>query len=149
MDKLKDGVLVLLRLNLGILFASTGWGKVHDLATVTGFFTDLHIPFPAFNAVLVGYTELIGGVLLVIGLATRLAALPLIISMIVAILTAKLPDITGVADLASTDELTYALVLCVLVVFGAGRLSGDSLVRMARDRVRARVDVPLMPAPSR
>ena len=93
MDKLKDGVLLLLRLNLGILFLSTGWGKVHDLASVTNFFTELHIPLPALNAVLVGYTELIGGALLIVGLATRLAAVPLVISMIVAILTAKLPDI--------------------------------------------------------
>ena len=70
------------RLSVGLLFMSTGWGKVHSLDKVTHFFESLHIPAPAFNAVLVGYSELICGTLLVVGLATRLATLPLIVSMI-------------------------------------------------------------------
>src|SRR5437763_12646395 len=75
------------RLTLGVVFVSSGWGKVHDLGKVTQFFTSLGIPAPAFNAALVGWTELICGGLLLVGLLTRLAACPLIVSMIVAIAT--------------------------------------------------------------
>jgi putative oxidoreductase len=121
-------ILLLLRLNMGILFASSGWGKIHDLASVTSFFTDLHIPFPAFNAVLVATTELVGGLLVLLGLGTRLAAIPLTFTMVIAILTAKLADIGGVVDLATTDELTYGLVLLALVVFGPGKLAVDHLI---------------------
>src|SRR5277367_6093324 len=77
------------RLAVGLLFVSTGWGKVHDIPKVTHFFETLGIPAPSFNAVLVGYSELICGSLLVIGLLTRFATFPLIVSMIIAILTAK------------------------------------------------------------
>src|SRR5579862_1334905 len=74
------------RLAVGLLFLSTGWGKVNSLDKVTQFFETLGIPAPGFNAVLVGYSELICGALLVAGLLTRLATLPLIVSMVIAIL---------------------------------------------------------------
>src|SRR5260370_1562057 len=76
--------LLLARLTVGLVFALTGWGKVHDLAKVTGFFTKLGIPHAAFMAGLVGYCELICGVLVLVGLLTRLATIPLITTMIVA-----------------------------------------------------------------
>ncbi len=43
---------LLARVTLGVLFMSTGWGKVHNLDKVTGFFTELGIPAPAFQATL-------------------------------------------------------------------------------------------------
>ena len=81
--------LLVARLTVGVLFVSTGWGKVHDLAKVTSFFTELGIPMPGLNATVASYTELVCGSLLVVGLASRLASLPLVVTMIVAILTAK------------------------------------------------------------
>src|SRR5260370_10481347 len=78
------------RLAVGLLFLSTGWGKVHDIPKVTAFFTTLGIPAPGFHAVLVGYIELICGALLIVGLLTRLPTLPLIASIISAIPTAQL-----------------------------------------------------------
>jgi len=116
------------RLAVGLLFVSTGWGKVHDLPKVTAFFVKLHIPAPALNAVVVGYSELICGSLLVIGLCTRLATLPLIVSMVVAILTAKLGDIHDLFDLVGADEFTYLCVLVMLAVIGPGLLSLDRLL---------------------
>src|SRR5580704_3909287 len=83
------------RLAVGLLFMSTGWGKVHDIPKVTHFFETLGIPLPGLNAVVVGFSELICGGLLVLGLFTRLATIPLSISMVVAILTAKLGDLHG------------------------------------------------------
>jgi putative oxidoreductase len=123
--------LLLARFSVGFLFMSTGWGKVHDLAKVTSFFVHLGIPAPAFNAVLVGYSELIGGSLLVIGLLTRLATIPLMASMVVAILTAKWSELhwaTLPFDLAGFDEFTYLCMLLVLAVFGPGLASLDAVL---------------------
>src|SRR5437762_2911326 len=87
--------LLLGRLAVGLVFLSTGWGKIHSLEKVTAFFQSLGIPAPGFNAVLVGYSELLCGAALVVGLLTRLATIPLIVSMVVAILTAKRDSLHG------------------------------------------------------
>src|SRR5208283_3630374 len=116
------------RLGVGLLFLSTGWGKVHSIAKVTAFFESLGIPAPGFNAVLVGYTELIGGALLVLGLATRLATVPLIVSMVVAILTAKIGDLHNVFDLVGFDEFTYLVVLVMVAIIGPGEVALDRFV---------------------
>jgi putative oxidoreductase len=116
------------RLAVGLLFLSTGWGKVHSLDKVTHFFETLHIPAPGLNAVVVGYSELICGGLLVLGLFTRLATLPLVVSMIVAILTAKLDDLHGLFDLVGFDEFTYLCVLVMIAVLGPGSVSLDRLL---------------------
>ena len=116
------------RLAVGLLFLSTGWGKVHSLDKVTAFFIKLGIPAPGLNAVVVGYSELICGALLVLGLCTRLATLPLIVSMVVAILTARLGDIHGLFDLVGADEFTYSCMLVMLLVLGPGQLSLDEIL---------------------
>lgn len=116
------------RLAVGLLFVSTGWGKVHSLDKVTHFFETLHIPAPGLNAVVVGYSELLCGGLLVLGLCTRLATLPLLVSMIVAILTAKLDDLHGLFDLVGFDEFTYLCVLVMIAILGPGRVSLDRLL---------------------
>ena len=116
------------RLAVGLLFVSTGWGKVHDIAKVTQFFVTLHIPMPGLNAVVVSYTELIGGSLLVVGLFTRLAALPLLVSMVVAILTAKIGDLHGIFDLVGFDEFTYLIVLAMIAIVGPGAVSLDRVL---------------------
>jgi len=116
------------RLAVGLVFMSTGWGKVHNLAKVTSFFQELGIPAPGFNAVLVGYSELICGTLLVAGLLARLATIPLIISMIIAILTAKRADIHGLFDLVGFDEFTYLCVLLMIAILGPGSASVDAVV---------------------
>jgi putative oxidoreductase len=116
------------RLAVGLLFLSTGWGKVNSLDKVTQFFETLGIPAPGFNAVLVGYSELICGGLLVAGLLTRLATLPLIASMIVAILTAKRSQLHGLFDLVETDEFTYLVVLVMVAIVGPGRVALDALL---------------------
>lgn len=127
--RLDSAALLLVRLTLGLLFVSTGWGKVHNLAKVTAFFGDLRIPAPAFNATLASFTELLCGGLLVVGLASRLASLPLMVTMVVAILTAKLDEIHGLPDLFGEVEWTYLVLLFVIVVWGPGKASLDSLVR--------------------
>ena len=116
------------RITLGVLFISTGWGKVHDLQKVTGFFAGLGIPLPHLNAVMVSFVELIGGTLLLIGLASRLAALPLIASMAVAILTAQREQVHGLPDLFGLVEWTYLALLLWVAFAGPGKISLDHLL---------------------
>src|SRR5690606_41963006 len=63
------------------LFVQSGWGKLHALEQVTSFFAELGLPAPGFHAVFVSATELVCGALVFAGLFTRLAALPLLITI--------------------------------------------------------------------
>jgi putative oxidoreductase len=127
-DALRWLPLALARVTLGFLFVTTGWGKIHHLDKVTSFFIELGIPAPGFFATLVAWSEFLCGALLVVGLLSRLAAIPLIVTMIVALLTAKRDEIHGLADLVGQIEFTYLVLLIVVAVLGAGTLSVDAAV---------------------
>jgi putative oxidoreductase len=118
----------LVRITIGVVFATTGWGKLHSLDDVTQFFTELQLPAPHFQAVLVASTEFIGGLALIVGVATRLAAFPLLITMVVAILTAKRSQIDGVASVLGFEEFSYLAMFLWLIVAGPGKLSIDHLI---------------------
>jgi putative oxidoreductase len=118
---------LLLRAVLAAVFVPSGWGKLHSLDKVTAYFTDLHIPAPHFNAVLAASSEFVCGLALAAGLLTRLASIPLAVTMVVAMLTAKRDDIHGVVDLLALDEFVYFALAIALVVAGAGALSLDRL----------------------
>ena len=122
------------RVTLGIVFVTTGWGKLHSLDDVTRYFASLGIPTPHAQAVLVSLVEFVGGLMLVVGFSTRIAATFLVGVMTVAIWTAKIPDVHGIADLAGTVEVAY-LVACVwLLVSGGGSVSIDRfLARRSSD----------------
>jgi putative oxidoreductase len=119
---------LLARLAVGLIFLRSGWGKLHNLDRVAKFFESLGIPAPGANAAMVGSIELICGALLLIGLITRLASLPLIPTMIVALLTAKRSDITGVGDLFGQQEWLFIVLLIWLALAGAGGASADRLL---------------------
>jgi putative oxidoreductase len=119
---------LLARLVVGAAFVGTGWGKLHSLDKVAEFFVSLHIPAPHFQAALVASVEFFGGLALIVGLFTRLAAIPLAVTMLVAILTAKLPGAEGFFDVVGFEELTYFVVFAWLVLAGAGRASLDHLL---------------------
>ena len=113
------------RITLGVLFVSTGWGKVHNLAKVTAYFNELGIPFAGVQAPMVSFIELIGGALLVIGLLSRIAAVPLMGSMVVAILTAQRENVHSLPDLFGLVEWTYFALLLWVAIAGPGRISLD------------------------
>jgi putative oxidoreductase len=119
---------LLARITVGVVFITSGWGKIHNLEQVTAFFGELGIPAPAFQALFVSYVELVCGSALLLGLLTRLVAIPLMATMVVAIITAKAEEITGVADLLGTVEFAYVAMLFGLVLTGPGKLSLDALL---------------------
>ena len=119
---------LVVRLTLGAVFATTGWGKLHNLDAITEFFASLHIPAPGIQAAFVSGLEFVGGVLLIAGLGTRIVSALLIGVMAVAIYTAKLPDLHGAVELANTIEWTYLAMFVWLVVSGAGKASLDHVI---------------------
>jgi putative oxidoreductase len=124
----------LARVTVGLVFIGTGWGKLHSIPDVTSFFTDLGIPAPGFNARLTAATELIGGLLVLLGLGTRLASLPLAFTMVIAILTAKRASIDGITALVGFEEWSYLVFFLWLALAGAGKLSLDALIMKRRGR---------------
>ena len=133
----------LTRLVIGQAFISTGWGKLHSLEKVTGFFTSLGIPAPGLNAMFIATLEFIGGILLVIGLATRPIAALLGCTMLVALLTADKADfitafngVFGAGDKGLTDvtPLVYGIFLAWLLLYGPGLLSLDALVKWIMEK---------------
>ena len=116
------------RIVVGVVFIQSGWGKLHDLASVTDYFASLGLPNPAFQAALASTTEFVCGVLLLAGFATRFAVVPLIVTMCVAIRTARWDEVDGIASTFTMIEGLY-IVLCVwLGTTGAGPLSIDALL---------------------
>jgi putative oxidoreductase len=128
---------LLLRLTVGVVFIGTGWGKLHSLGDVTQFFADLHIPAPALQARVVASLEFFGGILVVLGLGTRLVAIPLAFTMVVAIATAKWGDVSDVFDFVGLDEWAYLVIYVVLAIIGPGALSLDALLARRLERERA------------
>lgn len=81
--------VLFVRLAVGFTFVVAGSGKLLDLTSTTGFFEGLGFPAAAQVAPMVATFEVLGGVLVLLGLATRLAVLPLMAIMIVAILSRR------------------------------------------------------------
>ena len=119
---------LLARFVIGFVFVNTGWGKLHSLDHLIQYFTELKIPFPQIQAPFVAGIEFVCGGLVLVGLATRFAAFPLIGTMVVAIATALWPDLDGLNDLLGRAEFLYIVLLVGLVVRGAGAVSIDALL---------------------
>ena len=117
-----------LRVVFGYFWFETGWGKLQHIDTFTERFMNWGIPFPAFSATLSGCTDLIGGALLMLGLFTRLATIPMIVNMVVAISVVQIHNVHSFDDFVELDEVVYALVLFWLMMNGAGRASLDHLL---------------------
>jgi putative oxidoreductase len=124
---------LLARVVIGVIFTGSGWGKLHALERVTEYFAGLGLPFPELQAPFVASTELLCGALVLVGLATRLAALPLICVMGVALATALSDQIDGLGSLFGLAEFLYLALLVGLVVGGAGALSLDRFAAQRLD----------------
>lgn len=119
---------LLLRLVFGYFWLETGWAKLHNLEFFAGRFVEWGIPWPMLSATVSGATDLIGGALLIIGLGTRLAAIPMIINMLVALAVVVLPTITTFNEFVELDEVLYVCVLFWLLMAGPGKASLDHVL---------------------
>ena len=131
-------LLLALRLYWGWHFFLTGKGKLLNLEKTAGFFHDLHIPFPLLNACLAGGTECIGGLLLLLGLASRLVTLPLIFTMIIAYATAEADAVKQIFSdpdkFVSATPFLFLLACVIVLVFGPGVFSLDWLISKTKRR---------------
>ena len=116
------------RLVIAAVFIPSGWGKLHSLPDVINYFTTLGIPFPEYQAPFVAGVELVCGLMVLFGFATRLASFMLINTMVVAIITAIWPEAEGIVDLFAKDEAVYMAILTHLIIVGGGTLSLDALL---------------------
>jgi putative oxidoreductase len=131
----QSAVLLALRLLYGGLFAQSGWGKLMNFERTTGFFSSLGLPAPSFMAALVATTELTGGILLLVGVGTRLAGAALTTVMLTAYATAHAEEAFKSIS-AFTEQPPYPFVVAtvILVAFGAGRVSIDGWLRARATR---------------
>jgi putative oxidoreductase len=117
------------RLVTGWVFLWSGWGKLHNLPTITESFVSWGIPYPQILTPFVSGVEFFGGIFLLLGLFTRISAGALGVTMIVAIKSAKWAEVDSLESLLGFDETEYLALFLWLAVAGAGRISVDWLLQ--------------------
>ena len=131
-NMLQSPLLLVLRLWWGWSFFLTGKGKLVNHADTADFFQTLGIPLPGLNAWAAAGVVCVGGLFLLAGFASRLATIPLSITMVGASLTADQEAVKNI--FSDTDKFTSAapflfLLTAVLVLaFGPGAFSVDRLL---------------------
>lgn len=132
---LQSPFLAIVRLYWGWQIAQNGWGKLHNLAHVTEFFASLGLPAPGPTATFVATFEFVGGILLAIGLLSRVAALGLAIDMATAYITADREALfsffSDPGKFYNADPFIFLLMGLLILIFGPGKISADSI----RERV--------------
>ena len=120
--------LFLARLAIAYGFYEPAMTKWQDINSVAEWFGSIGIPFPTLNAYMAASTEILGVVLLTLGLFTRLISIPLMIIMIVAITTVHLSNGFSAGNNGYEIPLYYMLFLALFASLGAGKLSLDHLL---------------------
>jgi putative oxidoreductase len=110
----------------------TGGGKMHNIAEITGFFASLNIPFPSVSAHFDAGLEFFGGIMLIFGLGSRFIGLLLAGNMVVAYLTADheafVSFLSNPGKVYVADPYTFLFASLMVLIFGAGLFSADTLV---------------------
>ena len=126
---LQSPFLLIIRLYWGWQFCISGWGKLNNLSGVTEYFTQLELPLPKFQAILVGCTECFGGVFLLVGFLSRLAAVPLTVTMLVAYWVSEQEALHKFWDAQdpffAAKPFTFLMASLIIFIFGPGAFSLD------------------------
>jgi putative oxidoreductase len=141
-NSLQSPFLLVVRLYWGWQFTESGIDHLRNMDSFVQFMTDNHVPAPWLNAHVVAGLETGGGILLALGLASRLIAIPLVINMIVAFATADRDNLFAVFTSHAEDfykalPFTYLFVALLILIFGPGSLSLDALIKRYRSKHQA------------
>lgn len=134
-SNLQSIFLLYMRLTWGHLLFLVGLHKFQNMAQTVQFFTELHIIHPSFHAHLVAFFELVCGGLLVFGLASRLASIPIIMIMATALSTAHASELSSFRFLLVPTSLLiqapypYLITAILILLFGPGRFSLDGWIK--------------------
>jgi len=124
--------LLFVRLYWGWQISQNGWGKLHNLPHVTEFFAGLGLPAPGPTAIFVATFEFIGGILLAIGLLSRVAALGFVIDMTMAYITADREALlsfwSAPEKFYGADPFIFLFVGLLILIFGPGKIALDTLL---------------------
>jgi len=128
---------LLIRLMVGVVFISEGLQKfLYPAIRGAGRFESIGLPNPEFLGSFVATFEVVGGLLVLIGLFTRFAAIPLLIIMGVAMYTTKLPmfSLEGFWYMMHDSRTDFAMTLgsLFLLIMGAGAFSFDRMLMRKR-----------------
>lgn len=149
-NSLQSPFLLLVRLYWGWQFMQTGWGKVNNIDKVTNYFTTLGIPTPGMTAHFIAGLELLGGILLVLGLASRLTGLMLTVNMLVAYFAADREALLSVISdpdkFTGATPYTFLFASLIVLIFGAGKLSADAWIASRKRRVAGSAILDSVPA---
>jgi len=129
---LQSPFLLAARLYWGFQIAQNGWGKLHNLANVTTFFASLGLPAPGPTATFVATFEFVGGILLIIGLGSRLIGLMLTVDMIMAYVTADheafVSFFSDPDKFSAAAPFVFLIFALLILIFGPGWFALDTLV---------------------
>lgn len=139
LDLLQSPLLLLVRLYWGYGFFVAGKGKLMNLERTAGFFADLGIPFSNVNAVVAASVECFGGLLLILGLFSRLASIPLVVTMLVAYATAHYEAVVvayqslqgwalALDEVVKQAPFPFLMTALMVMAFGPGRFSLDAIL---------------------
>jgi putative oxidoreductase len=123
---------LLIRVTVGVMFARSGWGKIHNIESTATWFGELGLPAPLVQAYLASFTELVGGTAIVLGFGARLFAVPLAFTMVVAMATGGAfgdEPPTGIVDVLAKEESAYFAAMVWIALAGAGKFSIDALLK--------------------
>src|SRR3954452_14491064 len=119
---------LVMRLVVGYVFMLAGWGKLNNLPQMIQNFTEWGIPFPRILTPFVSGVEFFGGILLFLGLFSRIPAAMLAVVMLVAIRSAKWESVDSLETLLGFEEMTYFAAFLWLAIAGPGAVSLDRLL---------------------
>jgi putative oxidoreductase len=132
---LQSPFLLVIRLYWGWQISQNGWGKLHNLSHVTEFFASLGLPAPGATATFVSTFEFVGGILLAIGLLSRIVGLGLMIDMFMAYITADREALASVfsdpGKFYNADPFIFFFVGLIILIFGPGKFAVDALIERA------------------
>ena len=132
LNRLQSPLLLAIRLYWGWQFAQDGYGKLTHLEKVTQYFATLNLPMPAQTALAVALVEFAGGILLAVGIGSRLVALILFVNMTVAFWTAEKDAFLGVFSspdkFQAADAYNYWFAALLILILGPGWISLDSVI---------------------